>query len=65
MKEIKPQRGHIREREILLKEDNVWLHFANPYRLITASKVEDIWPALQAIERSTAANNWYAAGFLS
>lgn len=51
--------------EILLRENNAWLHFANPHHVISAWALEGVNPALREIERLTQANGWYAAGFLS
>jgi para-aminobenzoate synthetase/4-amino-4-deoxychorismate lyase len=65
MSEIKPHRGPVGENEALVKNHSEWLHFANPYRLITAERLEDVLPALQAVERLVQVNDWYAAGFLS
>ena len=58
-------RLNIKVNESLLKKDDVWLHFANPYRVIAAEKVQDVLPALQEVEQLTQTNGWYAAGFLS
>lgn len=65
MNEIKPQRGQIRENEILLKDGDRWLYFTNPHCMIVAECLEDVLPALREIERLIESNNWYAAGFLS
>lgn len=55
----------IKKNEVLLKDCNQWLHFADPYRLLSAEEPGDIVPALREIERLVKVNNWYAAGFLS
>jgi para-aminobenzoate synthetase/4-amino-4-deoxychorismate lyase len=65
MDKIKPQNGFVNQNEVLIKENDEWLHFSNPHQIITAEKLEDILPALQNIERLTQAKAWYAAGFLS
>ena len=65
MDKIKPQSGLVKRNEVLIKENNVWLHFSNPHQIIRAEKLEDVLPALQEIERLTAVKDWYAAGFLS
>jgi para-aminobenzoate synthetase/4-amino-4-deoxychorismate lyase len=65
MKRIKPQHGRILENEILLKEGGDWLHFADPHQLIFADALDDVQPALQAIEKQVQLHNWHAAGFLS
>jgi para-aminobenzoate synthetase / 4-amino-4-deoxychorismate lyase len=55
----------IKVNESLIKGDDAWLHFANPYRVIVAETVEDVVPALQEVEKLTQTNGWYASGFLS
>jgi len=65
MNKIKPQYGQIRENEILVKEGDEWLYFADPFRLIVAENLEDVLPALREIEQLVKVNDWYAAGFLS
>lgn len=65
MTEIKPQRGPIRENEILLRDNAGWLHFARPYRLITVHKPDEVVPALQEIERLVQGQGWHAGGFIS
>jgi para-aminobenzoate synthetase/4-amino-4-deoxychorismate lyase len=51
--------------EILLRENNEWLHFASPYHVISVQALEGVIPALREIERLIQVNGWYAAGFLS
>src|SRR6185295_5444279 len=65
MDKIKPQSGFVKQNEVLLKGDKEWLYFSDPHQIITAEKLEDVLPALQDIERLIAANDWYAAGFIS
>jgi para-aminobenzoate synthetase/4-amino-4-deoxychorismate lyase len=55
----------IKQNEILLKDNGKWLHFAQPFQIITATHLEDVLPALREIERLSLADGWYAAGFLS
>ncbi len=55
----------VKINEVLLKENDQWLYFADPHRVITAQKLEDVLPALREIEKLIAANEWHAAGFLS
>src|SRR5215210_5588123 len=57
--------SEVNVNESLIKDDDAWLHFANPYRVIAAETLEDVVPALQEVEKLTQANGWYAAGFLS
>lgn len=65
MKDIKPQPGSIQENEILLREDDLWLHFADPDQLISAERLDEVLPALQRIERLVQLHGWHAAGFIS
>jgi len=55
----------IKTNEVLLKDCNKWLYFANPYRLISAEHLDEVAPALHEMERLVKVNEWYAAGFLS
>ena len=65
MDKMDTQDAPIKMNEVLLHEDEHWLHFATPYRLIVAERLEDVIPALHVIERLMRTNDWYAAGFLS
>jgi para-aminobenzoate synthetase / 4-amino-4-deoxychorismate lyase len=65
MDNIKPQIGQAHKNEVLLKENGEWLHFSNPYRLITAETLQDVLPVLREMERLVQTKNWYAAGFVS
>jgi len=65
MDKIKPQSGFVKQKEVLLQDNGEWLYFSNPHRIIATEKLEEVLPALQEVERSIAANQWYAAGFLS
>lgn len=51
--------------EVLLRNNNEWLHFANPHRIMIAEKLQDVLPILREIEEKIEQNGWYAAGFLS
>ena len=55
----------IKTNEVLLKERDKWLHFANPHRVVTIQKLEDVRPALHEIEQLIKVNGWHAAGFIS
>jgi para-aminobenzoate synthetase / 4-amino-4-deoxychorismate lyase len=55
----------IRKNEVLLKNKNEWLYFSDPRQIITASKLEEVLPALREVERLIESNGWHAAGFLS
>jgi para-aminobenzoate synthetase/4-amino-4-deoxychorismate lyase len=65
MDKIKPQSGQVGRNEVLLKENDEWLHFANSRQIIIAEKLDEVLPALRQIERLIKVNDWYAAGFLS
>lgn len=65
MDKIKPQIEQIKRQEALLKGNDEWLHFTNPYQWITVENLNDVLPALREVERLVEANDWYAAGFLS
>jgi para-aminobenzoate synthetase / 4-amino-4-deoxychorismate lyase len=51
--------------EVLLKKDDVWLHFSNPQRILQTENPTDIIPMLHEIELLISKNHWYTAGFLS
>jgi len=55
----------INTNEVLLKENETWLHFARPHHVIQADALDEVVPTLHEIERLIDVNNWYAAGFLS
>ncbi len=55
----------IEKNEVLLKNHNEWMHFANPHQIINATRIDDVHGALQEIERLIEMNNWHAAGFVS
>jgi para-aminobenzoate synthetase/4-amino-4-deoxychorismate lyase len=65
MDKIKPQIKRINKNEVLLRDHEEWLHFKNPYRLITAGRLDEVLPALREVEQLSQANQWYGAGFLS
>ena len=65
MAKIKPQITRAHKNEVLLKDNDTWLHFSAPRRLIVAERLEDVLPALHEIERQVETNGWHAAGFLS
>jgi para-aminobenzoate synthetase / 4-amino-4-deoxychorismate lyase len=65
MDKIKPQIRQVHKNEVLLKDNAAWLHFTDPYRIISAEILDDVLPALHEIERLSQAKHWYAAGFLS
>jgi len=51
--------------EVLLKNNNEWLHFTKPHHIISARNLDDVHSALQEVERLVNSNNWHAAGFIS
>ncbi|MCC6499380.1 MAG: aminodeoxychorismate synthase component I [Anaerolineales bacterium] len=55
----------IQTNELILRDGDAWLHFANPQRVIAAEQLQDVLPALREIEDAVNANGLYAAGFLS
>jgi len=42
-----------------------WLHFQNPKRIISAHRIEEVIPALNAIEEQACQHGLYAAGFIA
>jgi para-aminobenzoate synthetase/4-amino-4-deoxychorismate lyase len=42
-----------------------WLHFQNPKQIISAHRIEEVIPALSAIEEHVARDGLYAAGFIA
>ena len=65
MGKIKPQIKRINKNEVLLKDNEEWLHFTDPFRLITAERLDEVLPALREVEQLIQENHWHAAGFLS
>jgi len=70
------QRGNVRTNlnmdpiepqihEALIKQNDDWLYFSKPYRIISVRMLEGILPALREIERMVNSNGWHAAGLLS
>ena len=55
----------IEKDEVLLKNNNEWLHFSNPHCIISATSVDNVRGALQEVEKLVNSNNWHAAGFVS
>ncbi len=58
---------HKTENPIILHdlESSRWLHFTNPYQIITANKIDDVLPALEHVETLLNERGWHAAGFIS
>ncbi len=55
----------IKKNDVLLRDQDQWLHFSDPHKIIVAEKLHEVIPALHEIERLIDANDWHAAGFLS
>ncbi|HQX17091.1 MAG TPA: aminodeoxychorismate synthase component I [Anaerolineales bacterium] len=55
----------IQTNEIILRDGDSWLHFANPRRIIIADHLQDVLPALYEIEDAVNNDGYHAAGFLS
>ncbi len=55
----------IGKNEVLLKNNNEWLHFTNPHCIISATSPDSVHSTLQKVERLVNENNWHAAGFVS
>lgn len=55
----------IRTNEVLLKNNNEWLHFSNPHKVLQTSSISDVRETLQEVESLVNTNGWYAAGFVS
>lgn len=54
----------IQTNELILRDGDAWLHFANPQRVIIAEQLQEVLPALREIEDAVNTNRLYAAGFL-
>lgn len=48
-----------------MKNNQEWLHFAKPHRIISAANLGEVRAALQEVEYLVNTNGWYAAGFVS
>ncbi|WP_006786884.1 chorismate-binding protein [Thiorhodospira sibirica] len=46
-------------------EQQQWLVFRNPCRVMVATRLDEVVPMLALIEAEVAAHHWYAAGFLA
>ena len=55
----------IEKEEVLLKDNNQWLHFAKPYRVISTNNIEEVRSLLREVEKLVNTNRWHAAGFIS
>jgi para-aminobenzoate synthetase/4-amino-4-deoxychorismate lyase len=55
----------IDKNEVLLKSNEDWLHFTNPYRIISVTETSDVRNALREVEKLVEEKHWHAAGFIS
>jgi para-aminobenzoate synthetase/4-amino-4-deoxychorismate lyase len=51
--------------EILLKQNDEWLYFSTPHRVISIDVLDEVVSALREIEDLVDVKGWHAAGFLS
>ena len=55
----------LKPNEVVLKENDSWIHFTKPHNIIQADTLDKILPALYKVEDLIKTNKWHAAGFLS
>lgn len=55
----------IKVNEVLLRDREHWLHFADPQQIIVAETLNEVIPALQKVEQRIEQDGLHAAGFLS
>jgi para-aminobenzoate synthetase/4-amino-4-deoxychorismate lyase len=53
------------KQELLLREKNQWLYFAQPHQIVQAQTLDEVLPALHQIQTLVEHKGWHAAGFLS
>jgi para-aminobenzoate synthetase/4-amino-4-deoxychorismate lyase len=51
--------------EVILKQDNHWLHFQNPRQIIAANNINEVKDAIQNVEAIVNAEGQHAVGFVS
>jgi para-aminobenzoate synthetase / 4-amino-4-deoxychorismate lyase len=51
--------------EVILKQNDEWLYFSNPHRVIEIHALDAVVPVMQMIENLVNDNGWHAAGFVS
>ncbi|MBI3169046.1 MAG: aminodeoxychorismate synthase component I [Chloroflexi bacterium] len=51
--------------DVILKQDDAWLKFTRPRRVIVTEKLDDVREGLEEVERLVNAHGWTAVGFLS
>ncbi len=50
--------------DVILKQDDAWLKFAQPRRVIVTEKLAEVRESLEEVERLVEENGWTAAGFI-
>ena len=55
----------LKPNEVVLKENDSWIHFTKPHNIIQADTLDKILPALYKVEDLIKTHEWHAAGFLS
>jgi para-aminobenzoate synthetase / 4-amino-4-deoxychorismate lyase len=55
----------IETNEVLLKNEESWLHFSKPYKIFTTTDLRATKEMLVEVERLVNENGWHAAGLLS
>lgn len=51
--------------DVILKQNDAWLKFSRPRRVIVTGKLEDVRKGLREVERLVDEKGWTAAGFVS
>jgi len=51
--------------DVILRQDDTWLHFTNPRHVITTEKTVEVRKSLSGVENLVNEKGWHAAGFLS
>ena len=51
--------------DLIIRQDNMWLKFTHPRRVIVTEKLEDVRKSLQEVESLVNQQGWTAAGFIS
>ena len=54
-----------KKNDVILRDEDRWLYFSNPKKIIYAEKIDEVIPALQEIEILVDAQELNAAGYLS
>lgn len=51
--------------DVILRQDDAWLKFSQPRRVIVTEKLEDVRKGLEEVERLVNKHGWTATGFVS